>query len=50
MQQVATLGSATTFNCLDITTDPMPPGGSFTTAPPTITTPTFTESMTLVAD
>lgn len=50
MEQVSTLGSATTFNCIDISSDPMPPGGSFTTAPPMIASPTFTESMTLVAD
>ncbi len=48
MQQVASVGQMTTFKCLDMTTDPMPPGDSFTTAP-AIPNPTYTTTLTLVA-
>ncbi|MGE5182538.1 MAG: hypothetical protein ACM31C_10770 [Acidobacteriota bacterium] len=48
MPQGSAIGTTTTFKCLDTTTDPMPAGDSFTTAP-AIPNPTYSATLTLVA-
>jgi hypothetical protein len=49
MPQISTLGATTTFKCLTTTTDPAPPGDSFSSGAPVIPSPTREEVMTLVA-
>jgi hypothetical protein len=39
MAQVSTIGASTTLYCKNITTDPAPPGGSFTSGAPGIASP-----------
>ena len=50
MPEVSTLGQATTLKCVDITSDPMPSGDSFSLGAPMIANPTFQTTMTLVAN
>jgi hypothetical protein len=50
MPQAATKGATTTFDCLNTTTDPMPAGDSFSSGAPVISSPTYTATMTLVAN
>ena len=49
MPQASTLGGSTSFKCLQTTTDPMPPGDSFSSGAPMIGTPSRMETMLLVA-
>lgn len=49
MAAKTTLGDTTTLNCLTTTTDPNPPGGTFSSGAPVIPSPTLHQTMKLVA-
>lgn len=50
MHQVDTKGGTTTLECLSTTTDPMPPGDSFSSGAPNFSTPTASMPMTLLVN
>jgi hypothetical protein len=50
MKEKSNLSETTTMDCMTTTTDPMPSGDSFSSGAPTFSTPTRTDTMTLVAN
>ncbi|HYV57402.1 MAG TPA: hypothetical protein VE911_07655 [Candidatus Nitrosopolaris sp.] len=50
MAQVTTLGGSTTMNCQQISTDPAPPGGNFSSGAPVLSSPDYSAGFVLVAN
>ncbi|HSV08963.1 MAG TPA: hypothetical protein VLI07_20775 [Candidatus Binatus sp.] len=50
MAQVTTLGGSTTMNCQQISTDPAPAGGNFSSGAPVISSPDYSAGFVLVAN
>jgi len=49
LAQAGSLGASTVFKCLQTSVDPAPGGGSFDSGAPSISNPTFSETMQLIA-
>jgi hypothetical protein len=50
LPEAASLGDAVQLDCLNTSSDPKPPGGSFASGAPEIATPTYSTTMTLVGN
>src|SRR5262245_21939820 len=50
MPQVTTLGGSTTLKCKQVSADPAPPGGNFSSGAPTISSPDYAAGFVLVAN
>ena len=50
MAQVITLGGSTTLKCKQISTDPAPAGGNFSSGAPAISSPDYAAGFVLVAN